>query len=56
MAGIAIVLDLLRKNTGLTGRSVHSYGLFSPKFGAYSAATSAAAMAPFAGWAFLRFL
>ncbi|KAL3508385.1 hypothetical protein ACH5RR_027786 [Cinchona calisaya] len=53
MAGIAIVMDLLRKNTGLSGRSIHSYGLFSSQFGAYSAATSAALMAPFATWAFL---
>ncbi|KAL3503608.1 hypothetical protein ACH5RR_038057 [Cinchona calisaya] len=53
MAGIAIVMDLLRKNPGLTGRSFHSYGLFSAKFAASAAAASAAAMAPFATWAFL---
>lgn len=52
MAGIAIVMDLLRKNPSLTGRTVHSYGLFSAKVAASAAATSAAAMAPFATWAF----
>lgn len=53
MAGIAIVMDLLRKNPSLTGRTVHSYGLLSAKVAASAAATSAAAMAPFATWAFL---
>lgn len=51
MAGIAIVLDLLRKNPSFTGQtlhSLHSYGVFSAKLAASTAAASAAASYPFA--------
>ncbi|CAK9166882.1 unnamed protein product [Ilex paraguariensis] len=44
MAGIAILLDLLRKNPSLNGQTLHSSGLFS----ATLAASTAAASYPFA--------
>ncbi|KAJ8543667.1 hypothetical protein K7X08_025285 [Anisodus acutangulus] len=44
MAGIAIVLDLLRKNPSFTGKTLHSHGIFSAKL----AAASVAATYPFA--------
>ncbi|KAG2728466.1 hypothetical protein I3843_01G201700 [Carya illinoinensis] len=49
MAGIAIVLDLLRKNPSLyTGQSLHSYGLFSATVAASAAAAAVSAGTPFA--------
>lgn len=49
MAGIAIVLDLLRKNPSIyTGQSLHSYGLFSATVAASAAATAVSAGIPFA--------
>ncbi|KAA8527054.1 hypothetical protein F0562_008717 [Nyssa sinensis] len=46
MAGIAIVLDLLRKNPSLSGQTLHSYGLFSARLAASAAAASVAAGIP----------
>ncbi|KAA8523559.1 hypothetical protein F0562_009982 [Nyssa sinensis] len=48
MAGIALVLDLLRKNPSLGGQTLHSYGLFSATLAASTAAASVAAGTPFA--------
>jgi hypothetical protein len=49
MAGIAIVLDVLRKNPSLyTGQSLHSYGLFSATAAAAAAAAAISAGTPFA--------
>uniref|UniRef100_A0A5B7AQU8 Isopentenyl-diphosphate delta-isomerase n=1 Tax=Davidia involucrata TaxID=16924 RepID=A0A5B7AQU8_DAVIN len=48
MAGMAIVLDLLRKNPSLSGQTLHSYGLFSATLAASTAAASVAAGTPFA--------
>ncbi|XP_059455245.1 uncharacterized protein LOC132185492 [Corylus avellana] len=49
MAGIAIVLDLLRKNPSFyTGQSLHSYGLFSATAAASAAAAAISAGTPFA--------
>jgi len=49
MAGIAIVLDVLRKNPSLyTGQSLHSYGLFSATAAASAAAAAISAGTPFA--------
>lgn len=49
MAGIAIVLDLLRKNPGLcVPKSVHSHGLCSATAAASAAAVSITAGTPFA--------
>ncbi|KAJ6815460.1 uncharacterized protein M6B38_133160 [Iris pallida] len=45
MAGIALVLDLLKRNQGL---SVHSHGLFSATVAASAAAATVAAGRPFA--------
>lgn len=53
MAGVALVLDLLKKNPSLISPTLHSCGLFSAKTAASSAAASAAVAAPFAAWAFL---
>ncbi|KAM5584474.1 hypothetical protein ABKV19_004043 [Rosa sericea] len=47
MAGIAIVLDLLRKNPSLTTQSLHASGFFSAKAAASAAAASVAAGAPY---------
>ncbi|KAH0671470.1 uncharacterized protein [Solanum tuberosum] len=52
MAGIAIVVDLLRKNPSLTGQAFHSHGVFSAKLAASAAAASVAASYPFASRAF----
>ncbi|XP_009789504.1 uncharacterized protein LOC107776877 [Nicotiana tabacum] len=53
MAGIAIVLDLLRKNPSFTGQTLNSYGAFSAKVAASAAAASSvAATYPFAARAF----
>lgn len=52
MAGVAIVLDLLRKNPGLNGQTLHSSGLFSSTVAASAAAASVAAGTPFAARAF----
>ncbi|CAA2956456.1 uncharacterized protein LOC111374187 [Olea europaea subsp. europaea] len=52
MAGVAIVLDLLRKNPGLNGQTLHSSGLFSSTVAASAAAASVAAGTPFATRAF----
>ncbi|PHU00663.1 hypothetical protein BC332_30450 [Capsicum chinense] len=52
MAGISIVLDLLRKNPSFTGQTLSSYGVFSAKLAASSAAASFAANYPFAARAF----
>lgn len=50
MVGIAIVLDLLRKNPSFynTGQSLHSYGLFSATAAASAAAAAISAGTPFA--------
>ncbi|KAF3678413.1 putative fructose-bisphosphate aldolase, cytoplasmic isozyme 1 [Capsicum annuum] len=50
MAGIAIVLDLLRKNQSFTGQALHSHGMFSAKLATSAAAASASVVAtyPFA--------
>ncbi|CAL5402651.1 unnamed protein product [Camellia sinensis] len=48
MAGIAIVLDLLRKNPSWSGQTLHSYALFSASLAASTAAASVAASTPFA--------
>lgn len=49
MAGVAIVLDLLRKNPNLySTQSIHSYALCSAKAAASAAAVSIAAGTPFA--------
>ncbi|XP_019194342.1 PREDICTED: uncharacterized protein LOC109188218 [Ipomoea nil] len=53
MAGIAIVLDLLRKNPSLSGQTVYSYGVFSAKLAVSASAASIAATTPFAYRAFL---
>lgn len=45
MAGIAILLDLLRKNPTQTAQALHSSGFFSAK--AAAAAASVAAGAPY---------
>ncbi|XP_004291559.1 PREDICTED: uncharacterized protein LOC101293551 [Fragaria vesca subsp. vesca] len=47
MAGIAIVLDLLRKNPSVTSQSLHASGFFSAKAAASAAAASVAAGAPY---------
>ncbi|CAH9115717.1 unnamed protein product [Cuscuta europaea] len=53
MAGVAIVLDLLRKNPSSTGHTLHSYGVLSAQVAASAAAASiAAATTPFASRAF----
>ncbi|XP_047341597.1 uncharacterized protein LOC124945243 [Impatiens glandulifera] len=52
MAGIAIVLDLLRKNQGSSGQALHSHGLLSASLAASTAAASVAAGYPFAARAF----
>lgn len=48
MAGIAIVLDLLRKNPSWSGQTLHSSALFSASLAASTAAASVAASTPFA--------
>ncbi|VFQ73433.1 unnamed protein product [Cuscuta campestris] len=50
MAGIAILLDLLRTHPSLNGQTLHSYGLFSSKVAASAAKASLAfaATTPFA--------
>ncbi|KAK9269294.1 hypothetical protein L1049_001065 [Liquidambar formosana] len=49
MAGVAIVLDLLRKTPSFySTQSIHSYGLFSATAAASAAAASVAAGTPFA--------
>lgn len=49
MAGIAIILDLLRKNPSpSTVQALHSAGYFSAKAAASAAAASVAAGAPYA--------
>ncbi|XP_074578598.1 uncharacterized protein LOC141835071 [Curcuma longa] len=48
MAGIAILLDLLKGNTGLSTQSHHSYSLFSAAVAASAAAASISAGKPFA--------
>ncbi|XP_031105065.1 uncharacterized protein LOC116009977 [Ipomoea triloba] len=53
MTGIAIVLDLLRKNPSFSGQTLHSYGVFSAKLAASAAAASIGATTPFAYRAFL---
>lgn len=48
MVGIAIVLDVLRKNPSLcTGQSLHSYGLFTATAAASAAAAAISAGSPF---------
>lgn len=57
MAGIAIVLDLLRKNPSFTGQTLNSYGAFSAKVAASAAAASSvAATYPFAARAFFGYV
>ncbi|KAK3010039.1 hypothetical protein RJ639_012808 [Escallonia herrerae] len=48
MAGIAILVDLLRKNPSLNGQTFHSSGLFSASLAASAAGASIAAGTPFA--------
>ncbi|KAJ4976982.1 hypothetical protein NE237_002088 [Protea cynaroides] len=48
MAGIALLLDLLRKNPSVSTQTLHSYGLFSASVAASAAAASVAAGRPFA--------
>ncbi|XP_058115451.1 uncharacterized protein LOC131258267 [Magnolia sinica] len=48
MAGIALLLDLLKKNPGFASQSLHSHGLFSATVAASAAAASVAAGWPFA--------
>ncbi|XP_042481165.1 uncharacterized protein LOC122061770 [Macadamia integrifolia] len=48
MAGIAILLDILRKNPSVSTTTLHSYGLFSASVAASAAAASVAAGRPFA--------
>lgn len=48
MAGIALLLDLLKKNPSVSGQALHSYGLFSATVAASAAAASVAAGKPFA--------
>ncbi|KAJ8643744.1 hypothetical protein MRB53_005492 [Persea americana] len=47
MAGIALLLDLLKKNPSVSGQALHSYGLFSATIAASAAAASVAAGRPF---------
>ncbi|KAM7504285.1 hypothetical protein LguiB_003189 [Lonicera macranthoides] len=47
MAGISIILDLLRKNPSFNGQTLHSYSLFSATLAASTAAASIAAGSPF---------
>lgn len=55
MAGIALVLDLLRKNPSLTTQSLHASGFFSAKAAASAAAASVAAGAPYVYKSFSNF-
>nr|DAD20250.1 TPA_asm: hypothetical protein HUJ06_021713 [Nelumbo nucifera] len=48
MAGIALLLDLWRKNIAVSSHTLHSSGLFSATFAASTAAASVAAARPFA--------
>ncbi|XP_043692245.1 uncharacterized protein LOC122642733 [Telopea speciosissima] len=48
MAGVALLLDLLRKNPSVSTQTLHSYGLFSATVAASAAAASVAAGRPFA--------
>ena len=48
MAGVAIVLDLVRKSQSRGGQTLHSHGSFSAAVSASAAAASVAAAAPFA--------
>ncbi|XP_049391237.1 uncharacterized protein LOC125855550 [Solanum stenotomum] len=52
MAGVAILLDLLKKNPSFNGQTLHSYGIFSAKLATTAAAASVAASYPFASRAF----
>ncbi|CAI9088241.1 OLC1v1022519C1 [Oldenlandia corymbosa var. corymbosa] len=54
MAGLGLALDLLRKNRNWGAKVFHSHDIFSAKAAAKAAATSAAALAPVATWAFTR--
>lgn len=57
MAGLAIVLDLLRKNQSLNkAEGLHSHGLFSAASAASAAAATVASGAPFAFRAFLGYV
>lgn len=55
MAGIAILLDLLKKNPSFNGQTLHSYGVFSAKLATTAAAASVAASYPFAARAFFGY-
>ncbi|KAJ4981725.1 hypothetical protein NE237_032562 [Protea cynaroides] len=48
MAGIALLLELLRKNPSVSTQTLHSYGLFSATVAASAAAASVGAGRPFA--------
>ncbi|XP_077209851.1 uncharacterized protein LOC143845412 [Tasmannia lanceolata] len=48
MAGIALLLDLLKKNPNFSSQALHSYGLFSATVAASAAAASISAGRPFA--------
>ncbi|KAI8011845.1 hypothetical protein LOK49_LG06G00316 [Camellia lanceoleosa] len=54
MAGIGVVLELLRKNPSLSGQTLHSYGFFSASLAASTAAASVAAATPLASRVFFR--
>ncbi|XP_077230177.1 uncharacterized protein LOC143863386 [Tasmannia lanceolata] len=48
MAGIALLLDLLKKNPNFSSQALHSYGLFSATVAASAAAASVSTGRPFA--------
>lgn len=48
MAGIALLMDLLKKNPSVNGQTLHSTGLYSATLAASSAAAYVAANTPFA--------
>lgn len=55
MAGVALLMDLLRKNPSVNGQTLHSTGLYSATVAASSAAVYAAASTPFASRALFGF-
>ncbi|KAD4386099.1 hypothetical protein E3N88_26268 [Mikania micrantha] len=55
MAGIALLMDLWRKNPSVNGQTLHSTGLYSATIAASSAAAYVAAGAPFASRALFGF-
>ncbi|KAK1406952.1 hypothetical protein QVD17_38562 [Tagetes erecta] len=55
MAGIGLLMDLLRKNPSVNGQTLHSTGLYSATVAASSAAAYVAAGTPFASRALFGF-